>query len=194
MLDSLLLTSPVNFAGEHELLETMFEKYPFSLHVRKPGFSEGSLEKYLLGLNEDIRSVAVLHGSAEMAQSFGMAGVALPASHILGGVEVPCDLKKFAWCRSLEEVSALPEVDGAILFPVFDSLTEIGAKGQFAGQKVQNLSKNRVFAAGGISEDEFKEVASLGYAGVALCGSVWNYADPVPAWNRICRKIMMCGF
>lgn len=192
MLNLILLTSPVNFAGEHEHLEEMFEKFPFQLHVRKPGFSEGQLEKFLLGLNEEIRSMAVLHGSRDMAEAFGLAGFALPATH-LELAAPPCGLKHFAWCRSLEELSAAPKVDGAILYPVFDSYTDIEAKGKFAGVSVGEFG-NRGIAAGGVDEDRFGELQKLGYAGAAICGAVWNYADPLPAWNRICRKNMMCGF
>jgi len=191
MLNIILQTSPVNFAGEHELLEQMFEKFPFSLHVRKPGFSEGQLEKFLLGVNEEIRSMSVLHGSRDMAESFGLAGFALPASHL--ELASACDLKRFAVCRSLEELGTVPSVDGAILYPVFDSYTEIGAKGKFAGESVLAYAKTRIFAAGGVDEDRFKEIEKLGYAGAVVCGAVWNYADPLPAWTRVCRKVMMSG-
>lgn len=190
MLNLILLTSPVNFAGEHEHLEEMFEKFPFQLHVRKPGFSEGQLEKYLLGLNEEIRSMAVLHGSEDLANCFGLAGVCRAATSFGNGNVQFAGGKQYAWCRSIEELSALPKVDGAILWPVFDSFTEIGVKGKFSAENVQDIN-NKVFAAGGVDEENFTELSSKGFAGAAICGAVWNYADPIPAWTRICRKNMM---
>lgn len=182
-----LMTSPVDFAGEHELIEQLFEKHPFSLHVRKPKHSEQGLEKFLLGLPAEIRELAILHGNPEIADSFSMAGVALPFPHI---ENIPENFEKKLYGKShqIKDLENLPKrLSGVILYPVYDSFTEPSVKSQIPSDFSASQIPLDTLACGGVSEDEFKELMNKGYAGAIVCGSVWNYADPVIAWNRITR-------
>ncbi|MBQ5611955.1 MAG: hypothetical protein IIU83_10250 [Fibrobacteraceae bacterium] len=182
-----LMTSPVDFAGEQEFIEQMFEKFPFMLQVRKPGYTDSKMEKFLLSLAPEVRESAILHGNPEMAKSFSMAGFCEKAPFFEKN-NVVSDLKNYAFCESIAALEQLPkEISGAFLYPIFDSLTEPAIKSGFSdGVKLSKLPFD-VFACGGVSEDEFKELLQNGFSGACVCGSVWNYADPIVAWNRITR-------
>lgn len=182
-----LMTSPVDFAGEHELIEQLFESYPFSLQIRKPEYSESQMEKFLLGLPSEIREMSIVHGFKDLATSFSMAGYAEKTSFFQGN-SLDSSLKNYAFCRKIEDLLSLPkELSGAFLYPIYDSLTEPSVKASISAEYCVSDLPFPVFACGGVSEENFSELLKRGFAGAVVCGSVWNYADPLVAFKRITR-------
>ncbi len=191
-MDILLFTSPVDFAGECENLEEMFATCPFSLQIRKPHHSERQLERFLLSLPQEIREMAVLHGDQEMAQSFSLMGYAGAMSIKNRGEGCGAqDLPFYAVCSKEEELENLPQsVSGAFLYPYFDSLSEPHVQGLYKRSEISESvipGAERAFACGGITEDDFLHFRKRGFKGAAVCGGVWNYADPLAAWLRVTR-------
>lgn len=187
-----IMTSPIDFAGEQELIELMFEKSPFSLHINRFDNSEQKMERFLLSLPPEIRETAILHGNPELAESFSMGGFALKLSSFEKDnsfIENFKTLKKYVICENLEELGKIPSgLTNVIINPVYDSLTNPSLKSKLSLDFLlpENTGKKYV-ACGGVSEDEMEELAKKGFSSVIVCGSVWNYADPMVAFNRVSR-------
>jgi thiamine-phosphate pyrophosphorylase len=158
-----LISSPENFADEHELIERMFELGLETLFVRKPNLSEDLLERWTLGINYDWHArLLPWQGSA----------------------------------HSFEELKKMENREIVLLGPVFDSISKHGYKSKFSKDELKagitewrefigSQGKTKLYALGGIDAENISELEELGFDGAAVLGGVWNYADPIGAFERI---------
>ena len=154
-----LISSPENFADEHDLVERMFELGLETLFVRKPNLPEDLVERWTLGINYEWHArLLPWQGSA----------------------------------HSFEELKKMENREIALLGPVFDSISKHGYKSKFSKDELKagiaewrEFSKTKVYALGGIDEENISELEELGFDGAAVLGGAWNYADPVGAFERI---------
>ena len=164
-----LITSPENFADEHALVEQMFEMGLENLFVRKPNLPESLIERWTLGINYKWHEKLLpWQGSA----------------------------------HSFEELKKLENREIVLLSPIFDSISKPGYKSKFTKEELKTgIAKWHAFvgghtvgalpatpllyALGGIDAENIREIADLGFDGAAVLGAVWNYADPVGAFERI---------
>ncbi|MDR2580729.1 MAG: thiamine phosphate synthase [Fibromonadaceae bacterium] len=158
-----LITSPENFADEHVLVERMFELGLEYLFVRKSDLPENLLERWTLGINYK------WHG------------------------------KMLPWQGSAHSFEELKKNEGReiiMLGPVFDSISKYGYQSKFSKEELKtgiaewrasmgDGCKTKLYALGGIDAENISEIAELGFDGAAVLGGVWNYADPVGAFERI---------
>lgn len=161
MLKLSLITSPENFADEHALIEKMFELGLEKLFVRKPNMEEALTERWILGINYKYHDRLIpWHGSA----------------------------------HSFEELKKFEGKDIILLSPVFDSISKHEYKSKFSKEELKTgIAEWRVracpmptlYALGGIDAENINELAELGFDGAAVLGAVWNYADPVGAFEKI---------
>lgn len=81
-----------------------------------------------------------------------------------------------------------PALSYAFLSPIFDSISKEGYKAarfdQHELRQVLTECHFPVVALGGIS-DNVQEAYHMGFAGVAVIGSIWQANDPVGAWERL---------
>ena len=202
-LPLLLLSSPLDFAGEHEMVEAMFAAGLACFHLRKPGATAGELERWLLALDSQWRSRVVVHGAPEVAESCGLAGCHMPLDWYRSGIlqrgehaAVP------AWSVSLHSFAELDEcpagISKAFLSPIFDSISKQGYQSAFTAtelrsglalQKAKHGESPQVFALGGVESDNLELVALYGFAGAAVLGSVWHAPDPLGA----CVDLLHCA-
>lgn|SRR5690554_380653 len=191
--DLVLLTSPVNFADEHVLIERIFESGLKRLHLRKPGFSVEKLDTWLLGLDISYRKRCVLHGDLETALALEVGGVHSSPQFATNLTKASLEnLDLSVSCHSFEEIKALPTfVDYAFLSPIFDSISKVNYKAAFTKTQIQEFFTNRdstqprIYALGGIDIDTIEEAKKCGFDSAAVLGGVWNYANPMRAWLQL---------
>lgn len=201
-LPLLLISSPMDFAGEHEMLEAMFEQGLLRFALRKPGIHESELERWLLALDADFRSRVVVHGYPGLAQGMDLAGCHMPLDWLRAGNH---QLSEFAgvreWSVSLhgfEELRQCPAgVSRCYLGPVFDSISKQGYLSAFTGDEIRAglfMARARtahcpqVYALGGVEADKFSRIAEYGFDGAAVLGAVWNAPDPVGACAELLQE------
>ena len=168
-----LVTSPINFASEQDLIENMYAFKPFSLHIRKPNFSEREMEKYLLSLAPEILENAVLHGFKDLSNDFGIQ-----------------NREQYFWRESITELpEIIPENSKYFLFSVFDSFSNPDKKGFLKSnsdllKRFLEKNKENLIGAGGIDSDNFEILKEIGFKNIALSGGIWNYADSVSVFKK----------
>lgn len=199
----LLLSSPLDFAGEHEMVEAMFAAGLTCLHLRKPGATAGELERWLLALDSEWRSRVVVHGAPEVAESCGLAGCHMPVDWYHSGVIQRGEYATVpAWSASMHSFAELDEcptmVTKVFLSPIFDSISKHGYQSAFTAadlrsglalQKAKRGESLKVYALGGVASDNLELIALYGFAGAAVLGSVWNAPDPVGS----CVELLQCA-
>ena len=153
-----LISSPENFAGEHEMLEQMFSKGLQTLYARKPQMPEPMLERWLLGF--DLKWQDKILPWPGSAHSFE-------------------DLE-----RINNEICFLSPIFDSISKQGYkakyskDELRE--------GIAIwKKKSSQKLFALGGVEASNIAELAELGFDGAAVLGAVWYSSDPVGAWEEI---------
>lgn len=194
-----VITSPEDFADEHVLIERMFQQGLSKLHVRKPGHSKQGLDYWLLGLGLEYRSRCVLHGDLNTALYLEVGGFHANPSFFANPISTPKppSFSYSASCHSLKEIEDLPSsIDYAFLSPIYDSISKVGYQSAFSAGELKaffGASREKklplVYALGGIDNDNLEEVKELGFSGAALLGGIWNYADPLNAWNKAISRL-----
>ncbi|GBU25356.1 hypothetical protein R83H12_01999 [Fibrobacteria bacterium R8-3-H12] len=163
--DIALISSPENFAGEHEILEQMFERGLRMLYARKPQLPEPLLERWMLGFDIKWHSnIFPWHGSAHSFEELRKT-----STDICFLSPVYDSISKFGY-KAKYNLQELKE--GIIAWRDF--------------QKKENRSQ-KLFALGGVDAENIAELKSLGFDGAALLGVVWHSPDPVEAFWELGR-------
>jgi len=158
MFQIALISSPENFAGEHEMLEQMFNKGLQILYARKPQMPESLLERWQLGFD------------------FKWQDKILPW---------PGSAHSFEELEKMDsEICFLSPIFDSISKQGYkakyskDELRE--------GIAIWKKSHSqKLFALGGVEASNIAEIAEIGFDGAAVLGAVWYSSDPVGAWEEI---------
>jgi thiamine-phosphate pyrophosphorylase len=158
-----LISSPENFAGEHEIIEQMFEHGLQRLYARKPQMPEPLLERWIIGF--DIKwhnNIFPWQGSAHSFEELKKINADIC---FLGPVFD--SISKFGY---KSKFSSQELKDGIAAWRDF--------------QKKENRSQ-KLFALGGVATENIAELAALGFDGAAVLGAVWHSTDTVEAFLEI---------
>jgi len=163
-----LISSPENFAGEHEMLEQMFEHGLQTLYARKPGMPETLLERWMMAFDLKWHSrILSWPGSAHSFEEL---------KQISEDAEI-CFLSPIF--DSISKIGYKAKYNA-------EQLKE-GIKEWRFFQEKQNR-KQKLFALGGIETSNLAKLAELGFDGAAILGTVWHNPDPVGALAEIIKS------
>ena len=164
MFQLALISSPENFAGEHEILEQMFERGLQMLYARKPQMPEPLFERWLLGF--DLKLQEKIFPWPGSAHSFE-------------------ELEKIS--ESAEICFLSPVFDSISKFGYKTKFSKDELRKGIANWKNFHRSQ-KLFALGGIEAENIAEAVELGFDGAAALGAVWHRSDPVGAWEEIFNR------
>ncbi len=159
----ILISSPHGVSHEMQIIISLIENGLQIFQVNKPDLSEEEVRNYILQFPEKYQSRIFLHS----------------------------DFLKF---HSLEELQVYKErCEYAFLSPIFDSISKKGYRSTFTDQAALSyaISGKNIIALGGIDEDKIDICRKLGFAGVAVCGAIWNSSSIVEKFKRLkalCEK------
>jgi thiamine-phosphate pyrophosphorylase len=158
-----LISSPENFAGEHEIIEQMFERGLQTLYARKSQMPDALLERWIIGF--DIKrhnNILPWQGSAHSFEELEKT-----EANICFLSPVFDSISKFGYKSKFSHQELK---DGIAAWREF--------------QKKENRSQ-KLFALGGVAAENIAELAALGFDGAAVLGTVWHSPDPVEAFLEI---------
>lgn len=185
----IVITSPTRSRDEEFVANRLFENGLHVLHLRKPGATRETLEKFIRGIAPCFRERMVVHEHFELVEEYGLKGVHLKHREALsfrgcerfGHVSVSC--------HSLDELEKLPFTPAyAFLSPVFDSISKAGYKGTFDLQSLRARLEGIPFpvvALGGVTPERAIQCRKAGFNGVALLGYIWE--KPSEAVSRFLK-------
>jgi len=167
MFQLALISSPENFAGEHEILEQMFERGLQMLYARKPQMPAHLLERWLLGFSLELQEkIFPWQGSA----------------HSFEELERISESAKICFLG--------PVFDSISKFGYKTKFSKDELKEGIADWKIFHRL-HKLFALGGIDAENIAEAAKLGFDGAAVLGAVWHNPDPVGAWEEIFNRYQL---
>lgn len=158
----IVISSPISVNNEQQIINSLFEEGLEIFHVYKPGFSDKEIKDFTSQISTKYQAKVFLHS----------------------------DFLKF---HSLDELkNHKGKYEYAFLSPIFNSISKQGYKSNFDLNEVkEKIKEENIIALGGIDEDKIEACRELGFAGVAVLGSVWKNSDPVGKFKSLkalCQK------
>lgn len=200
----LVVISPEDFEPrEHVVLAGLFAAGLERYHVRKPGWREAEVRRFVRGVPEPWRSRLVLHQAHELAVEPGCGGIhfkdrvgrnaaAEPEVNAARPVAAP----GFLTSRSCHTVAAVEAALGhfaSVFFsPVFPSVSKRGYEpaddvvdvAVLLGRRSSEQRKTTVLALGGIKPENVAQCIELGFDGVAVLGALWQAKEPLKVFAQ----------
>mgnify|MGYP002854414237 CR=1 FL=1 len=174
----IILTKATFFVEEDIILTTLFEEGMDNMHLYKPDSEPVYSERLLSLLPEEFYKHITVHDHYYLREEYGLKGIHLNTPD----AEIPYGYRGniSRTCRSLIELqSAKKNSNYVFLKTIFDSQSTPDDKHSFTIDQLKQASRQglidkHVYAMGGITLDNIKLVADLGFGGAVICGDLWN--------------------
>ncbi len=198
----IIISPPDDFPHEPALVRRMLQRSSATLHLRKPGQTDGQLADYLQQIPAAHHHRIMVHGHRRLLAQFDLKGVHFTEKerrcHPEGLRELREERPRCRLSAAFHRIEDIPEPDGRLdyilLSPIFDSISKPGYTAAFDQAALKNFlghTGHRVVALGGIDAQRVAVAAALGFKGVAVLGAVWNACVPVNAALQLsaaCRE------
>ena len=175
------MTKPTFFVEEDKILEALFDEGLEDLHIYKPNSSPVYIERLLSLLPENTHKRITVHDHYYLKEEFGLAGI-----HLEDAMAQRPPSYRGNFSRSCSDVGLLKEAKKkaryVILRNIYDSLSVSEEHSSFSWAELQTASRmglidKHVYALGGVSLDNIRQLRDLGFGGVVICGDLWNRFD-----------------
>lgn len=177
----IIMTKATFFVEEDKILTTLFEEGLENLHLYKPGSEPMYSERLLTLLSDEYYKKITVHDHFYLREEYGLKGIHLNTAD----AELPYGYKGHVsrTCHAIEELrEAKKRSTYVFLKTIFDSQSNPNDKQTLSYDDLkaasrQGLIDRKVYAMGGISLDNVKQMRDLGFGGVVICGDLWNRFD-----------------
>lgn len=193
-----LISYPIFFKGEVEIIIRLLQTFDFTLHLRKPNASAYEYEAILNSIPEYLHSSIVIHNAFELTKKYNLKGIHFSEKYRKSMSRLQTDLIKSTSCHTINE---LCEIDGkypySFISPIFKSDSKPfyypGLDIQELNRFLNNPRKIKVIALGGINEYNIYELKEMQFDGIAVLGGVWkDKPDDISLVLNNFKKIYNC--
>lgn len=190
----ILVSSEEFELNETFCLELMFQAGLEIFHLRKPQWSIEQVEEFLDRLNNEYHDRIVLHDNYQLAEKYKVRGVHLNRRNkAIWDTVLDKGLHLSGSCHHLHELEQFTGIhlDYAFFSPVFPSISKDDYNPNYNLGQIAEIVKDTtlpLIALGGIQLSNLDEVREMGFAGVAVLGSVWRSTDPLDMYHQFNRK------
>ncbi|MGO4772081.1 thiamine phosphate synthase [Flavobacterium sp. W22_SRS_FK3] len=191
----IVITNPSAIANEISVIDSLFEEGLSLLHIRKPGFSEVEIAKFIHEIKQEHRANLVLHNHHEIAADFGVNRIHFSETEReKNDFTISENSILSTSTHSIEDFNALENCfEYAFLSPVFTSISKenYSPKTNLFEDLMQRINFNtKVVALGGIHSANIEKSLQNGFNDVALLGTIWNSPNPIKNF-KLCQKIAL---
>lgn len=152
--------------GEAGYINALFDAGMEVFHMRKPSWDRASIARLIYSIDPVYWPRIALHQHHEMASDFGIYRLHLTESRRRQGYEPEGYLS-----TSIHGACELSDrFQYAFFGPVFDSISKPG----YGAVAFSFPVGPRLIAIGGITPGNAREALQMGFAGVAVLGSLWQ--------------------
>jgi thiamine-phosphate pyrophosphorylase len=164
-------------------------------HLRKPGWNEEQLARWLLELPESFHHKVFLHTHHALARRVAVGGLHFRDSlDCIAPVTLRSGMGHSRACHDAACLSAaLGKFHAVFVAPIFPSLSKPG-HGPLPDLELERIrsvlarsnesrKQTIAFALGGVTEARLLVCRNWGFDGVALLGAVWDAPNPVAAFR-----------
>lgn len=194
--EAVVVLSPTgSVRGETKIVCELFEKGLQVYHLRKPRWSIDRVQSWIKSIPKVYRSRIVLHQFPELVEKFALGGFHIHADDSVPSC-VPVE-KLSAQCQHFSDLKKCGNKFRCLMLgPVFpkkdrDITVPARTEQEYAAIVAyyrQNGGACKIFAFGGVEADNVRRCKKMGFDGVAVVGAIWESADEVAAFKKLCRK------
>ncbi|PBI93439.1 thiamine-phosphate pyrophosphorylase [Flavobacterium sp. ACN2] len=195
----IVITNPFFIEDEIQILHSLLEEGLYSLHIRKPDFSEVETAKFIHQIKLEFRTNLVLHSHHQLAEDLGIERFHFSEKdrkEFPARFPKPCRFKCESIStstHSIEDFNSLEtKFNYAFLSPVFKSISKENYSPQkdlFEEIKSRKNHKTKMVALGGIDSGNIQKAFENGFDDVALLGTIWKNENPLKQF-KLCQKIV----
>ena len=189
----IVVTAPEFFDGEAEILNHLFESGLTRLHIRKPQSRKQDVERLISEIDFSFRTDVIIHYHSDLVSKMGLGGMHFSFPQIKEAepsnrYTISCSVHQWSELNEVQD-----KIDYCFMSPVFNSISKMGYQANENLLEVPSFARN-VFALGGITDANFKQVLDYGYSGIAVLGYLWtNKVKAVERFNVLKQKLQAYG-
>ncbi|HAS41046.1 MAG TPA: hypothetical protein DCS93_11220 [Microscillaceae bacterium] len=188
-MNIIVISDPEEVPNEAFILNALFEHGLEVFHLRKPAYTKAKTEALIEAIDPQYRDRVVLHHRYPLAMDYGLRGI-----HFTGHFIRDCFPKLEDWYQEakqynmtvsaskhqLTELTSLEVTyDYVFLSPIFDSISKVGYKSNFADLEsvVDYKTYTKIVALGGVTVDKIDQLKRMRFNGAAVLGAIWQEPD-----------------
>lgn len=195
-MELFVISDPIAFKGETELINLLFESGMSVFHLRKEGINKAEYAALLEGIRAQYHDRIALHQFHELSFDFpGIKRLHYPEWFRRQNFKehLPNNTNGKILSTSIHQLASLGETTGfdyTFYGPVFNSISKPGYTGTIQpGFKLPIGRPVQIIALGGIEWNNLEQIKTLGFDGLAILGAIWNdRKNAVPNFNLIQKK------
>ena len=173
----IVISDPVCFEEEADLINQLFEQGMPVFHLRKPDGDIASYGRLLSSIVPSYHDRIALHQFHELVKDFPLISrLHYPESFREKACKYSGKYRLSTSIHSLNKLEELNDFDYTFYGPVFDSISKPGYAGlNVAALEIpQAVNRTKLIALGGISIEKVHSLKLMGFDGMAVLGSIWN--------------------
>jgi thiamine-phosphate pyrophosphorylase len=199
-MEFVVISNPVAFPGESQMVNNMFAAGLQTFHLRKPNAYLNDIAKFLKSIDQKYLHRIVLHSHHRLAVFYNVGGIHLNEAtrlHLRLSEKILLSYLRvikphLSISTSIHRLVDLEPIgkdfSSVFLSPVFDSISKHDYRSSFdlsALKQTLSKTKRKIIALGGINSERLQMVEELGFSGAASIGAIWNEPDPVDAFKKM---------
>jgi thiamine-phosphate pyrophosphorylase len=187
----IVVTHPGQVNDEIEICKELLGAGLEKLHVRKYKWTEAKIKEWLSCFTQAELDKMTIHHQQKIYDEIQLGGLHLPYSNDFSyakqdGQTFSCSVHTWN-----EAKIALDYCDYVFISPVFDSISKTAYSHNEALKIIPaDLKDKKIFALGGIEDNNIAEVYKMGYYGAVVLGYIWNKPEEaVENFMKLTKKV-----
>lgn len=191
-----IISSPKQVSNEIEIINNLLENHPVTFHLRKPEFSLTQMSDFLNKIHDSLHPKITIHSHHQLINDYNLKGIHFTQRN-------KTNISNFLDYSGSKSISthSLAEIEGYdhyfdyyFLSPIFQSVSKPGYGGNcFDFNNLSTFIKKnkskRLVALGGVTPKNAHITRELGFYGIAILGTFWQYCNNLNNINIFIKSI-----
>jgi thiamine-phosphate pyrophosphorylase len=171
-----LISYPVFYKGEVEIIIRLLQTFDFTFHLRKPNASAYEYEALLQSIPEYLHPRIMIHNAYELTKKYNLKGIHFSEKYRVPMSRLETSIIKSTSCHTVDELCEIEDCyQTSFLSPIFKNDSRAfeypGLNRDDVNEYLNLKRKINVIALGGINEQNIHKINNQ----VHFCNSVVNY-------------------
>ncbi|TDQ11337.1 thiamine phosphate synthase [Pedobacter metabolipauper] len=178
-MELVVISKPVYFDGEANLINRLFNEGLQILHLRKEYTDLSEYSRLISAIDNQYHNRIALHQFHELSGVFDICRLHFPEKMRKNPDFNPSSYTGNTLSTSIHDLDDLKNLSGfdyTFFSPVFNSLSKPGYAGAVDTHfsLPAKINRIKVMALGGIDADKIDQLNALNFDGAVLLGALWN--------------------
>lgn len=176
-MDLIVISDPVAFSNEADLINQLFDAGMTIFHLRKPAMDKSDYARLISQIATPYHDRMALHQFHELVNDFpSIKRLHYPEQVRKEGFINVDGYTMSTSIHHLNDLEELKDFDYIFYGPVFNSISKQGYIGLSTADLIlpNKNSDLKIIGLGGIDCKKIQDVKLMGFDGIAVLGAIWN--------------------